>query len=363
MNGGRLLADNAFRLATHGGPDNHGGMSHHSIKMLGAAVLAALAATLPAPPALASPKILVDIQTGEVLYEEDASQSWHPASLTKLMTANLAFKAVREGRISDMTPIVMTAHAASVPPSRLGIPAGHGLMLGDALRIMLTRSMNDVATAIGENLAGSEVGFVAAMNAEASRLGMKGTHFANASGLPDPSQVSTAEDLAILARHIIREYHERMPLFSIPELSVSGKTFRNTNGLIGKYDGADGMKTGYVCSSGFNLVSTAERNGRRLVSVVLGAPNPKQREMASARMLDYGFEAKRAGGTSLTSEAASPRPAADMKDWRCGKSYPGFSVALKSAAPSMEVAVPSLKPAEAHPESIATPARHSIRRF
>jgi D-alanyl-D-alanine carboxypeptidase len=123
------------------------------------------------------------------------------------------------------------------------------------------------------------------------------------------------------------------------------------------------MKTGYVCSSGFNLVSTAERNGRRLVSVVLGAPNPKQREMASSRMLDYGFEAKRAGGTGLTSGAASPRPAADMKDWKCGKAYPGFSVALKSAKPSMEVAVPTPKPAEARTEFIATPARHTIRRF
>jgi D-alanyl-D-alanine carboxypeptidase len=338
-------------------------MSHHSIKMLSAAVLAALAATLPAPPALASPKILVDVQTGEVLYGEDASQSWHPASLTKLMTANLAFKALREGRISDMTPIVMTRHAASVPPSRLGIPAGHGLLIGDALRIMLTRSMNDVATAIGENLAGSEVGFAAAMNEEAARLGMKGTHFVNASGLPDSSQVSTAEDLAILARHIIREYPERMPLFSIRELSVSGKTLRNTNGLIGHYDGADGMKTGYICSSGFNLVSTAERNGRRLVSVVLGAPSPKQREMASARMLDYGFEAKRAGVMGLASGAASPRPAADMKDWKCGKSYPDFSVALKTSARSMEAAVPSPESAEAPTASIATPARHTIRRF
>lgn len=334
------------------------------MKMLGAAVVVALAATLSAPPAAASPKILIDVQTGEVLHGEDSSQSWHPASLTKLMTANLAFKAVREGRMSDLTPIVMTAHAASVPPSCLGIPAGHGLMLGDALRIMLTRSMNDVATAIGENMAGSEALFAAAMNDEAARLGMKGTHFTNASGLPDRAQVSTAEDLAILARHIIREYPERMPLFSIPELSVAGKTLRNTNGLIGKYSGADGMKTGYVCSSGFNLVSTATRNGRRLLSVVLGAPNPRQREAASSRMLDYGFEKARAGETMLSSAATSPRPAMDMKDWKCGKSYPAFSVALKlkPAEQSMEVAVPSPKPAEARTEPATQPVR-TVRRF
>lgn len=332
------------------------------MKMPSAAVLAVLVTTLSALPAAASPKILVDVQTGEVLYGEDSAQSWYPASLTKLMTANLAFKAVREGRMSDLTPIVMTEHAASVPPSRLGIPPGHGLMLGDALRIMLTRSMNDVATAIGENLAGSESSFAAAMNDEAARLGMKGTHFANASGLPDPSQVTTAEDLAILARHIIREYPERKPLFSIPELSVAGKTFRNTNGLIGKYVGADGMKTGYVCSSGFNLVSTATREGRQLLSIVLGAPNPKQREMASSRMLDYGFEGARTGEATLSSAASSPQKATDMKIWKCGKTYPGFSVDLKAAAKPMEIAIPRPKPADPRPEPEAQPVR-TVRRF
>ncbi|MNU64582.1 D-alanyl-D-alanine carboxypeptidase DacF precursor [compost metagenome] len=337
-------------------------MSYHTMKMLSAAVAAALVTMLPALPAAASPKILVDVRTGEVLYGEDASQSWHPASLTKLMTANLAFKAVREGRMSDLTPIVMTEHAASVPPSRLGIPPGHGLMLGDALRIMLTRSMNDVATAIGENLAGSEPSFAAAMNEEAARLGMKGTHFANASGLPDPSQVSTAEDLAILARHIIREYPERMPLFSIPELSVAGKTFRNTNGLIGRYAGADGMKTGYVCSSGFNLVSTASRDGRRLLSVVLGAPNPRQREMASSQMLDYGFKKPQASEVTLSSGALSPRPAADMKIWKCGKTYPGFSVALKPGPQSLEIAIPRPRPLETRPEQETLHVR-TVRRF
>lgn len=337
-------------------------MSYHMMKILGAAVSAALMTMLPALPAAASPKILVDVQTGEVLYNEDASQSWHPASLTKLMTANLAFKAVREGRMRDLTPIVMTEHAASAPPSRLGIPPGHGLMLGDALRIMLTRSMNDVATAIGESLAGSEPSFVAAMNEEAARLGMKGTHFANASGLPDPSQVSTAEDLAILARHIIREYPERMPFFSIRELSVVGKTFRNTNGLIGKYVDADGMKTGYVCSSGFNLVSTASRDGRRLLAVVLGAPNPRQREMASSQMLDYGFKKRQASEATLSSGALSPRPAADMKIWKCGKNYPGFSVTLKSGPQPLEIAIPRAKPVDARSEPETRPAR-SVRRF
>jgi D-alanyl-D-alanine carboxypeptidase len=153
-----------------------------------------------------------------------------------------------------------------------------------------------------------------------------------------------------------------MPLFSIPELSVAGKTFRNTNGLIGSYGGADGMKTGYVCSSGFNLVSTAERNGRRLLSVVLGAPSPKQREKAASAMLDYGFDKSGAGGARLSSSAPSPRPAADMRNWKCGKSYPGFGIALKTVAETVEIATPDPKPTASTPERASKPVR-TIRRF
>jgi D-alanyl-D-alanine carboxypeptidase len=315
-------------------------------------MLAALTFMLTAQPSLASPKILVDVQTGTVLYEEDASKSWHPASVTKLMTANLAFKAIREGRATLRTPIVMTQHAASLPPSKLGLEVGHGLLLYDALRIMLTRSMNDVASAIAENLAGSEASFVAEMNTEAARLGMRGTRFTNPSGLPDASQVSTAEDLAILARHILLSYPESLPLFSIPELKVAGKTLKNTNGLIGKFEGADGMKTGYICSSGFNLVSTAQRNGRRLLSIVLGAPNTHKREKAASNLLEYGFKNASHSIRGLNSTVTAPSNASDMRKWQCGKTYPGFSTELKGATPELHLATPSPRPKEDKPPRI-----------
>jgi D-alanyl-D-alanine carboxypeptidase len=278
------------------------------------------------------------------------------------MTANLAFKAVREGKLSGRTPVVMTAHAASTAPSKLGLKPGSGLFLDDALRIMLTRSMNDVATAIGENLSGSETAFVGEMNAEAARLGMKGTHFENASGLPDPAQVTTAEDLAILALHIIKSYPERLPLFSIPTLSVSGRTLKNTNGLIGTFAGAEGMKTGYICSSGFNLVSMAKRNGRRLVAIVLGAPNARLREKAAGRMLEYGFAHAGTGKGALHSEADAPRQATDLSGWNCGKTYPGFTPDLNVSTAIATSQKPAASPG--HPsEQAAEPMKARVRRF
>ncbi|NTF17038.1 D-alanyl-D-alanine carboxypeptidase [Agrobacterium rubi] len=303
-----------------------------------AALFAALITFASASAAEASPRIIVDAMTGEVIFSEEANMSWHPASLTKLMTANLAFKAVRDGRISGGTPIVMTKHASSVAPSRLGIPPGTGVRLDDALSIMLTRSMNDIATAIAENLAANEEAFVAEMNREASLIGMKATRFTNASGLPDKAQVSTAEDLAILAIHILRTYPERRWMFGVPELSVAGKTLHNTNGLIGKFNGSDGMKTGYVCGSGFNVVSTATRNGRQIIAVVLGAPNPRLREQAAAAMLDYGFHHQGAGRV-LLSTADRPSAANDMTKFACGRTNPSFRTSMPTSPPSAPVIV------------------------
>jgi len=336
-------------------PDNHGRMSFHRFFTGRAAAFAALLYLAPTTMPEASPRLLVDMQSGEVLFSDDAAVSWHPASLTKLMTAYLAFKAVREGRATGLTPIVMTEHAASVPPSKLGIATGSGLRLDDALSIMLTRSMNDVATAIAENLSTSESAFVEDMNLEAARLGMKGTRFTNASGLPDVRQVSTAEDLAILSIRILSDYPERRWMFGVPELSVAGRTLRNTNGLIGRFAGSDGMKTGYVCGSGFNVVSTATRNGRQLLAVVLGAPNAKAREKAASAMLEYGF-GRTEGSGSLSSKADEPREAVDLSRFACGRSYPDFSASLPTT--KRAAAQPTAAPSEA-----GAPHKPAIRRF
>lgn len=322
-------------------------------------VIALLGFALLTQGAAASPRLLVDAASHEVVFAEDASASWHPASLTKLMTAYLAFKALRNGDLSNTSVVSISAHAAAVQPSRLGVPVGSGIRIEDALAIMLTRSMNDVATAIAETVSGTEEAFVQRMNEEAINLGMNGTRFTNASGLPSRSQVSTAEDLAILAIRILTDFPEKRWMFSIPELSVANKTLRNTNGLIGRYRGSDGMKTGYVCGSGFNVVSTATRGGRQLVAIVLGAPNAKSREKAAASLLDFGFQSK-AHGTPLISNARSPGPAADMTQYQCGKSFHGF----KSTLPGSE-AVATKTPIAADPPDTKPPGKPSprVRRF
>ena len=326
-------------------------MSFHRSIIVGAAAFAA-SFLLAVPSHLqASPRLLVDAATGEVLFAEDAGKSWHPASLTKLMTASLAFKAMREGRTSPADPVIMTASAAALPPSKLGMPAESGLRLYDAIAIMLTRSMNDVAAAIGEHVGGSEKLFIDEMNREASRLGMRGTRFGNATGLPDEHQVTTAEDLAILARHIILNYPEHLRLFGIPELDVAGRKLRNTNGLVGHFEGSDGMKTGYICSSGFNVVSTATRNGRRLIAVVLGAPDSRTREKAASKLLQAGF-ASAQPGKPLSSSATAPSIAANMKKWKCGKTYPDF----RTDVPSLSA---SIAPASERPQHAAS----RVRRF
>lgn len=271
-----------------------------------------------ASPASARPVLSVDVETGRVIHAHEKDRSWHPASVTKLMTAAVALEAVRAGRMTFDTPIVFSENAAAVQPSKLGLHPGATLPLGDALRIMLTRSMNDVAIAIAETTAGSETAFARLMNLKAASLGMHGTHFINASGLHDPRQVSTAADLAILARHLVVDLPESASLFGIPSVTYAGKTLRNTNGLVGHYDGVRGMKTGYVCSSGFNLVGLAARGSRRIITVVLGAPNPKTRERNTAALLDNAFSYA-PNGPFLSSDVTSPRAAIDLKTKGCGK--------------------------------------------
>lgn len=270
-----------------------------------------------------TPRILVDASTGAVLYAKDASASWHPASLTKMMTAHLALSEIEAGRVSLDMPIVISAHAAAQPPSRFGLPAGRSLRLEDALRIMLVRSTNDLAVAIAENLGGTEAAFVQAMNAETVRLGMNSTYFINANGLHDPRQVTTARDMAVLAITIERSHKPHLDMFGTPILTVAGRRLKNTNPLMGRYRGIDGMKTGYVCASGFNLVATAHRGGRSLVAVVLGARSGKARGEEAAALLDAGFSGT-LGRAGRLADFFRPFPvrAPDLKAYACGRTLP-----------------------------------------
>ena len=269
----------------------------------------------------AGPSILVDANTGKVLAQEDAHHRWYPASLTKLMTTYVAFRAVKEGLVTLASPVTISANAAKEPPSKMGYPVGTVLTLDNALKIIMVKSANDVATAIGESLAGSEAAFAARMNAEAKRIGMSGSNFVNAHGLHSDAQYSTARDLAVLALTLRAEFPEYAPYFSIEAIGAGESVMETHNNLIGRFEGADGMKTGYTCPSGFNLVATATRNGRTMLAVVIGAVSVDSRADKAAGLLSQGFStpASTAGFTlsSLPAPDEGLDRAINMRDTVC----------------------------------------------
>jgi D-alanyl-D-alanine carboxypeptidase len=244
---------------------------------------------LAAGSAQAGPAILVDIATGDVLAQEDAFRPWHPASLTKLMTVYVAFRAVQAGELRLDSPVYISQRAVKEPPSKMGYPVGSVLTVDNAIKILMVKSANDVATALAESVGGSESAFVSRMNGEARRLGMTGTRFVNAHGLHADEQVTTARDLAILATTLRKEFPEYAHYFAIEAIEAGGKVIETHNNLIMRFDGANGMKTGYTCPSGFNLVATATRGTRSLVAVVIGEPSVEARADKAANLLAQGF--------------------------------------------------------------------------
>ena len=245
--------------------------------------------------AAATPSVLIDVDTGAIIAQEDASQPWYPASLTKLMTVYVTLDIVREKNISLDTPLTISARSLRVPPSRMGFKPGTEITLDIALKILMVKSANDIAVAVAEAMAGSVEDFAARMNATARRLGMANTHFVNPNGLQNPEHVSSARDMAILGRALLHDFPERTDLYNIGALELEGKVLPTHNGLLGRYPGADGMKTGFTCSSGFNIVASATQNGRRLMAVVLGYNTAKSRTQKVAALFDYGFRSGSAG--------------------------------------------------------------------
>ena len=249
--------------------------------------------------ALANPSMLFELKTGKVIEHQDAFKRWYPASLSKLMTAYVAFRAIADGEVQLNSPIKVTRHSAAEPSSKMGFKPGQVMRLDNALEMMLVKSANDIAMAIGENIGGSQAEFAARMNAEAQRLGMTGSHFVNPNGLFSPEQYTTARDLALLVMAIRNEFPQYAPWFSIEGLAVGKRTIPNYNLLIGRYPGADGMKTGFVCESGFNQIGSATRDGRTLVAVVLGEQTAITRAEAAAKLLDQGFATPAVGGVTV----------------------------------------------------------------
>jgi D-alanyl-D-alanine carboxypeptidase len=281
---------------------------------------------------------LQDADTGAVLLAINADAPRRPASLTKMMTLYLAFEALRQGRMTEATPIRVSRHAAGMEPSRLGLRAGSAIRARDAILALVTKSANDAAAALAEHLSGgSEVAFARMMTRKARALGMADTTFRNASGLPHPAQVTTARDMARLSLALIRDFPRRYAYFAAADFAWQGRRHANHNRLLAEYDGADGIKTGFIRASGFNLAASAARDGRRLVAVVFGGATGRERDRHVMALLDRGFAeigrdvpegmlvARRDSGRSLVSSARAaailppPRAVRDRarprRDW------------------------------------------------
>jgi D-alanyl-D-alanine carboxypeptidase len=280
-----------------------------SLRRLAGAGLGAFLGFGAASAGAATPYLVVDVDSGQVLTENDATEVWYPASLTKLMTVYVALDAVRAGKITMDTPFVMSARAARMAPSKMGFRPGTEVTLDNALKMLMVKSPNDVAVMIAEGVSGSVEAFADAMNAAGQRLGLHESHFVNPNGLHNPNHVSSARDMAIIARALLREFPDHADLFSIGELQFGNELIRNHNGLLGRYPGADGMKTGFTCPAGFNLVASANHYGRRLITVVLGSPSARLRNQEAADLFDRGFAM---GGGGIGTLDSLPPPASSV---------------------------------------------------
>jgi D-alanyl-D-alanine carboxypeptidase len=272
--------------------------------MIGLAAMLAIGAVS----AQATPYLVVDADSGQVLMENEATAQWYPASLTKLMTVYVALDAVRSGKLTLDTPLVMSARAARMPPSKMGFRPGTEVTLDNALKMLMVKSPNDVAVMVAEGVSGSVEAFANDMNAAGQRLGLQESHFVNPNGLHDPAHVSSARDMAMIARALLREFPDHADLFSIGALQLGNQYIANHNGLLGRYPGADGMKTGFTCPAGFNVVASANHSGRRLIVVVLGAPTARSRNQEAADLFDRGFAMGGGSGSleSLPSSGSGP---------------------------------------------------------
>ena len=304
--------------------------------------------------------IVMDVASGNVLISVSPDEPRYPASLTKMMTLYMAFEALRDRRLTREQLVPVSEHAASMSPSKLGLMPGTRLTVEQAILGLVTKSANDAAAALGELIGNDEDRFAQMMTLRARALGMAHTVFRNASGLPDPEQITTARDLALLARHLVQDFPDDYRYFSVPSFTFHGRTIPNHDHLLQSYPGADGLKTGYTEASGFNLVTSAVRSDVRLIGVVIGAAHPGERDQHMAALLDRGFEAmgvaapsrrEMAGGhLALIGSAqaatmdAAPRPAAHPRNeahWAAQLGTFPSEPAARAAADSARRAVDS----------------------
>jgi D-alanyl-D-alanine carboxypeptidase len=232
---------------------------------------------------------VIDAQTKEVLFSDMADEARFPASLTKMMTLYMLFEALDRHDLTLNTRMVTSRHAARMAPTKLGLRVGETIRVEDAIKAVVTKSANDAAVVIAEHLGGSESRFCALMTARARDLGMSSTQFVNASGLPNPRQRTTARDMAVLSRALVTDYPQYYAYFKTPGFSWRTRYARNHNHLLGEVAGVDGIKTGYTGASGFNLASSVQRNGRRIIAVVMGGRTAAARDAQMVSLIDDAF--------------------------------------------------------------------------
>ncbi len=285
---------------------------HRPFILLAILVLSCLVLLGSHQPAAAKPQfsaIAVDARTGKILFGNDIDGPRHPASLTKVMTLYVLFQDLKAGRLKLTSGLKMSNRAASMQPSKLGVRPGSTISVEDAIKALVTRSANDVAAAIGENLEGTEANFAARMTRTARAIGMSKTTFKNASGLPNPAQVTTARDFATLSLRIQRDFPEYYPYFRISSFNYGKQTIRTHNRLLGRFQGTDGIKTGYIRASGFNLTTSAKRGNKRIVGVVMGGSSGGARDKYMMKMLEKAFpkcvDGEMIAAAAGTSEGAS----------------------------------------------------------
>ncbi len=274
--------------------------------------------------ASAEAMVLIEADSGKVLHAENATYPWYPASLTKVMTAYVTLHAVKSNRLRLDSLLTVSTRAAAQQPSKMGFKPGTQVTVDNAIKMLMVKSANDIAVVLAEGVSGSIEQFAADMNDASRRLGMTQSHWVNPNGLPADNQISSARDLAILARAMLREFPEYDVYWNIPAIRFGKTTMRNTNSLVGRYPGTDGMKTGFICASGFNLVASATRGNRRLIAVMLGSPSSAVRGARTAGLLERGFNS---GGLSWltpslgTVDSLQPINAAppDLREEMCGK--------------------------------------------
>jgi D-alanyl-D-alanine carboxypeptidase len=293
-----------------------------------------------ARPAAAEATLIVEADSGKVLHAEHANYPWYPASVTKLMTAYVILRAIKERRITLDSLFTATGNAVAQGPTKMGFPVGTTVTVDNALKMLMVKSANDVAVVLAEGLSGSIEKFADEMNAASKRLGMTQSSWVNPNGLPADEQITSARDMAILARALILEFPEYEMYWRIPAIRYGRRTMPNHNGLMTYYPGTDGMKTGFICASGFNVVATASRNGRRLIVIVFGSSSGGARTVKAAQLFEKGFN-----GSGLswlmpslgTVDALQPIAAAppNLRDEMCG---PGRKRPASEEAENDEIA-------------------------